>query len=287
MKIFRCVSDWKNFLPSIKNRSIGFVPTMGALHQGHLSLVRKAKRENGFVVVSIFVNPTQFNDKEDYLNYPVTTEQDIALLKKVRCNALFLPTVQEIYPNGLNEKDPLDFGFLASTLEGEHRPGHFAGMAQVVERLLRIIEPHKLYMGLKDYQQALIVEQLIKKRNLPVQLIKCTTVREADGLAMSSRNIRLNQSSRAVAAQLSKTLFFIKRKIYSLRKENNKNVTIEEIVQKAKRKLQRFGEIELEYVEVRNGLTLMPVKDYSEKPLVALIAAKINGVRLIDNVIIS
>lgn len=285
MKIFKKVEDWKNELASLTGRTISFVPTMGALHAGHLSLVKQAKRNKSYVVVSIFVNPTQFNNAEDFAKYPITTQKDIALLKQVQCDALFLPSVEEIYPNGTALTNAIDFGFIANTLEGAFRPGHFAGMAQVVERLLRIIEPQKLFMGLKDYQQALIVGELIKKRKLKIELIKCPTKREADGLAMSSRNVRLDKKSRALAVQLSKALFYTRRKILLLRK-NGDATSLIKVVEAAKTKLAAFGEIDLEYFEIRNAITLKPETKLSDKPYVALVAAKVGGVRLIDNVLI-
>jgi pantoate--beta-alanine ligase len=285
MKIFKTVEEWNLERHSLQGTPINFVPTMGALHSGHLSLVKHAKRSQGYVVVSIFVNPTQFNNSEDFEKYPSTIQQDIALLQQEKCHALFLPSIQEVYPNGTAIQQPIDFGFLARTLEGEFRPGHFAGMAQVVERLLQIIQPQKLFMGLKDYQQALIVEELIKRRNLNVELIKCATKREADGLAMSSRNVRLDKNAREVAVQLSKTLFYIKRKIQMLRKANNPE-PLQSVMEKAKLKLAEFSEIHLEYLEVRNAKTLQPVSNISERELVALVAANIGGVRLIDNVLI-
>jgi pantoate--beta-alanine ligase len=285
MKIFKKVEDWKNELASLTGRAISFVPTMGALHAGHLSLVKQAKRNKSYVVVSIFVNPTQFNNADDFAKYPITTKKDIALLKQVKCDALFLPSVEEIYPNGTALTNAIDFGFIANTLEGAFRPGHFAGMAQVVERLLRIIEPQKLFMGLKDYQQALIVGELIKKRKLKIELIKCPTKREADGLAMSSRNVRLDKKSRALAVQLNKALFYTRRKILLLRK-NGSATSLLKVVEAAKTKLAAFSEIDLEYFEVRNANTLKPESKISTKPYVALVAANIGGVRLIDNVLI-
>lgn len=286
MKTFETIADWKKELATLKNKTLCFVPTMGALHEGHLSLVKKAKQKNSYVVVSIFVNPTQFNNADDFEKYPITITNDIALLKKIKCDALFLPSVKEIYPNGTTQNDAIDFGFVAATLEGEFRPGHFAGMAQVVERLLDIIEPQKLFMGLKDYQQAIIVGELIKKRKLKIELIKCPTKREDDGLAKSSRNVRLDKKSRIIAVQLSKTLFYTRRKIQSLKREKN-FVAIKEMIAAAKAKLSAFQEIDIEYFEVRNAATLRQETKLSDKPLVALVAANIGGVRLIDNVIIN
>lgn len=277
MLIFTTVQALKKYLKSQKQlrKKIGFVPTMGALHQGHISLIKQSLKRSQLTVCSIFVNPTQFNDPEDFKKYPITLESDINHLKKAGCHVLFAPSVKEIYPQGLSAKKSPDFGFLAETLEGEHRPGHFAGMAQVVERLLRITTPDLLFMGLKDYQQQLIVNELIKKKKLPVKLIACETRREKDGLAMSSRNVRLSPTDRKNALGLSKALK-LAVKLYKSGKELsvvNDAVTAE---------LKRNKAIGLEYFEIRNASTLKTPKRRNEK-LVALIAAQVGGVRLIDN----
>ncbi len=266
-----------------KNK-IGFVPTMGALHEGHISLVRKSKRENQVTVVSIFVNPTQFNNKEDFAKYPITIEKDKKLLKKAGCDVLFLPSVEEMYPDGFTDRSKIDFGFLAQTLEGEFRPGHFDGMAQIVEKLLNAVQPNKLYMGLKDYQQALIVGELIKARKMKTTLVKCPTKRETDGLAMSSRNVRLDKKSRNVAVQLSKTLFYLRRKVNTIRKNETK-FTINALEQLGLKRLQQFPEISVEYLRIRDASTLKEKKQVGKSALVALVAANIGGVRLIDNVV--
>lgn len=268
-----------------QSKTIGFVPTMGALHQGHLALVKTAKRQNKVVVVSIFVNPTQFNSKEDLAKYPVTLENDTDLLCQVGCDILFLPSVQEMYPNGFDIKNKIDFGFIASTLEGEFRPGHFDGMAQIVEKLLHAVKPDKLYMGLKDYQQALIVGELIKTRKMKVELVKCPTKREADGLAMSSRNMRLDKASRKLAVELSKTLFYFKRKVSDLRKKELV-FSIHELENLGLKRLKKFPEISVEYLRIRDAATLKEQKQVGKSALVALVAANVGGVRLIDNVVI-
>ncbi|MCX6198565.1 MAG: pantoate--beta-alanine ligase [Bacteroidetes bacterium] len=282
MLVFKKIKDFQKHLKSIANQgqTIGFVPTMGALHKGHISLIKKSKKESDCTVCSIFVNPTQFNDPKDFEKYPSTIEEDILKLGAVKCDILFLPSVKEMYPDGTGNKRKVDFGSLAKVLEGEHRPGHFDGMAQVVERLLQIVKPNLLFMGLKDYQQQLIVDKLIEKRKLKVKLIALETLREKDGLAMSSRNVRLDKEARKLAVEISKTLLSSKREIRNVKYE------IEKIQVRALHRLQSFKGIELEYFEIRNAKTLMVPEKKSEK-LIALTAVKIGGVRLIDNMLLN
>jgi pantoate--beta-alanine ligase len=262
-----------------EGKTIGFVPTMGALHLGHISLINASKQVSEVTVCSIFVNPTQFNDKSDFQKYPVTIESDIALLEKAGCDILFIPSVKEIYPKGFANSTKINFGFIARTLEGEFRPGHFDGMAQVVEKLLRITKPDKLFMGQKDYQQQLIVKELIKQRHFKTKLVMCPTVREKDGLAMSSRNARLNPESRKLAVEISKTLRIAKRQIGS------KQFAIGTVQANGTNRLAAFTGIEVEYFTIRNAGTLKPASRKSEK-LIALAAINIAGVRLIDNMLL-
>lgn len=280
MLIFKSSKDLHLHIKALKAKglSIGFVPTMGALHAGHISLIKTSKKQTNSTVCSIFVNPTQFNDPKDFEKYPVTLESDIKLLKRAKCDILFIPSIQEMYPMGFEQKGKLNFGFLAKTLEGEHRPGHFDGMAQIVEKLLRIVVPHKLFMGLKDYQQQLIVGELIRLRKLKTKLVSLDTKREKDGLAMSSRNVRLDLQSRKDAVEISKTLRWMKR--------NVKSMPFKELLSAALKKLQSSGEFDVEYLELRNARTLKPIKSKREK-VVALVAAKIGGVRLIDNMLLN
>ncbi len=282
MLIFKQIKPLQKYLQSADNKgkAIGFVPTMGALHQGHLSLIKRSKKECKLTICSIFVNPTQFNDKTDFDKYPNTIAMDIEMLNDAKCDILFLPSVKEMYPDGFIDSTKINFGFIAETLEGEHRPGHFSGMAQVVEKLLKIVKPDKLYMGQKDFQQQLIVQQLIKKRKLRTQLVTVETMREKNGLAMSSRNVRLDIASRRLAVEIAKTLKGIKSKI------KNQKSKIEALEEEGRNKLRSFKEIELEYFEIRNAETLKPVSSKKEKS-VALIAAKIGGVRLIDNMLLN
>lgn len=280
MILFKTIKDIENQINKLKKEgvSIGFVPTMGALHLGHISLIKEAKKTCQQVVCSIFVNPTQFNDKADFEKYPITIDRDIELLVEAGCDMLFLPSVKEMYPDGLTNKTPVDFGFLAQTLEGEFRPGHFDGMAQVVERLLRIVKPHKLYMGRKDYQQQLIVKELIRKRRLHIELVPCNTVREKDGLAMSSRNVRLDKKARTASVTISKTLTEVKKRIKA-------GADIAQTRQWAYAQLTAGKGFNTEYFEIRNAETLKPVVKKQE-PKVALVATKIGGVRLIDNMLL-
>lgn len=287
MLICKTIKDIDKQIVALKKagKKIAFAPTMGALHSGHISLV-KARQKPGWVTVcSIFVNPTQFNDKADFDKYPNTIGGDILKLIEAECDILFLPTVAEMYPDGFTNKKPVDFGFLAQTLEGEHRPGHFDGMAQIVEKLLRIVKPDKLYMGQKDYQQQLIVNELIKKRKLPTELVTYPTLREKDGLAMSSRNVRLDAHSRKIAVQLSKAL---KRSMLQVEnyKAKKKPFDVTSITDAAKATLAKHPEFEVEYYELRDAANLQPITTITPKQkVVALVAAKIGGVRLIDNMV--
>lgn len=282
MLIFKKIAELQRYLKTVKKsgKVIGFVPTMGALHKGHLSLIKAAKHRSDLTVCSIFVNPTQFNDKKDFEKYPITTASDIDKLVSARCDILFLPDVAEMYPKGFENKRKLNFGFMAETLEGEHRPGHFDGMAQVVEKLLNITTPHFLFMGQKDYQQQLIVGQLIQKRRMKVKLITCPTIREKDGLAMSSRNVRLNEKSRILSIALSRALKFCKNNLAK------KDMPLKTISSLAAKSISANPEFVVEYFEIRNARTLKPARSKSEK-LIALVAAQIGGVRLIDNMLLN
>ena len=278
MLILKQIKDLENHIKKAKKQGIkvGFVPTMGALHKGHISLIDACRKRCKLTVCSIFVNPTQFNDKSDFDNYPVTIDNDIKMLSAAGCDVLFLPSVKEIYPKGLEQKKPFSFGFIANILEGAFRPGHFNGMAQVVERLLKIVKPDILFMGQKDYQQQLIVGQLIKKMKISTRLVMVPTVREKSGLAMSSRNTRLDLAALKLAIQISKTLKTAKTQI------QNPKTELAIIQQKGLKRLSGLSGIEPEYFEIRNAKTLEVPKRKTEK-LIALTAVKVGGVRLIDN----
>ena len=282
MVIFKLIKEVKTRLKTLKKqgKTVGFVPTMGALHQGHVSLIKACKTDNDVSICSIFVNPTQFNEKKDFTNYPVTIEADILKLEKAGCNILFMPSVKEMYPTGLKNRSKFNFGFIAETLEGEFWPGHFDGMIQIVEKLLKVVEPDKLYMGQKDYQQQLLVRALIKKRKFKTELVMCPILREKDGLAMSSRNVRLDKASRKLAVELSKTLKGVKAAIH------HPKSNIDQAQEWGVKRLAGKKGIETEYFEIRNAETLKLPKSKKEK-LVALVAAKIGGVRLIDNMLLN
>ncbi len=206
MEFFKKITALQSALNADRKNGlrIGFVPTMGALHKGHLSLIERAGAENDRVVVSIFVNPTQFNDPNDLKNYPVNPESDTRLLSTLPCDYVFCPEVDEIYPEPDTRK--FDFGALETVMEGRFRPGHFNGVAQVVSKLFYIVEPHRAYFGLKDFQQYAIIKNMVTRLNIPIELIACETVREQDGLAMSSRNALLTKEHRAVAPEIYKIL---------------------------------------------------------------------------------
>ena len=280
MKIFRKVKDLQSCLEQEREagRHIGFAPTMGALHDGHLELIRMAKHDETFTVASIFVNPTQFNDPRDLEKYPRMPEKDAELLLSVHCDALFMPTVDEVYPPGKDLTLHLDFDALATVMEGEFRPGHFQGMATVVNRLLDIVKPDKLYMGQKDYQQLCIVRNMIGQLQLPVDLVMCPTVREADGLAMSSRNLRLTPDMRAAAPIIYASLQALKTEF--------KKEPAAVVIQKANDRISGAG-LRPEYVEVVDGITLQPVQRWQDAELiVACVAAFAGEIRLIDNLVV-
>ena len=281
MIIIKTAGDIINFFATTKVKALttGFVPTMGALHSGHISLITKAKNENDLVVCSIFVNPTQFNNAKDFEKYPVTIEQDIYLLDQAGCEVLFLPSVAEIYPDGLKTNIHFELGFLDTVLEASFRPGHFQGVCQVVNRLLEIILPDKLYLGQKDFQQCMVLKKMAETIYPKLQIIICPTQREADGLAMSSRNMRLTASEKTQAVTISKALEYIKNNIAEGDVGNLKKSTIEYL------STQGF---KVDYVEIADANTLTLLKYWDGKELiVVLIAAFLNEVRLIDNMIIN
>jgi len=257
------------------NKTIGFVPTMGALHQGHLSLIEQARQYNNEIVCSIFVNPSQFNDPKDLEKYPRTIEADIKLLEQVNCDILFNPAVIEIYDD--NEQWHLDIGGLEHLLEGKFRPGHYQGVTQVVYKLFDIVKPDTAFFGQKDYQQFLIISKMVEMLNMPVKLVMCPIKRETDGLAMSSRNIHLTTDDRKHALILSKTLNWVK--------DNFDNSAIPQLKKEAELMIGHEPGVELAYFEIADGDTLHPA-DQNTKNIVALVAAKVGKTRLIDNVLL-
>jgi pantoate--beta-alanine ligase len=256
--------------------TVGFVPTMGALHEGHLSLVKQAVSETNIVVVSIFVNPTQFNDPKDLERYPRTLDADLQLLEKTGCQIVFAPGVNEIYPEP--DKRKFNFGELESVMEGLHRPGHFNGVAQVVSKLFEIVKPGKAYFGLKDFQQLTIIKNMVAQLNLPVQIVPCPIIREESGLAMSSRNELLSAEERKNAAVISETLF--KSKELATQKSVNdlKNWIFENI--------NKNKYLTVEYVDIVDDIQLQSVKNWDENVVkVCCVAVFCGKVRLIDNIV--
>jgi len=281
IQIFTKTNELKSYLKQIKEngKTIGFAPTMGALHQGHLSLIEQSKQQCDLTVSSIFVNPTQFDNKEDLQKYPDTTRKDITMLDRKGTDILYLPTTEEIYPDGTKPSKEYDFGYLTTIAEGAHRQGHFEGVAQVVGLLLDIVEPHKIFMGQKDFQQCALVHQLIDFKKIETQIVVCPIIREADGLAMSSRNMRLNKEERKNAVVLSQALQWVK--------DNYTQYDIHELEKKATQLINDKEFCQTVYIEIRDRKTLQPVTNNSvEKNVVVLGAAQVGLVRLIDNMII-
>jgi len=280
MILFKKIAELDVFIAEQKKkgRIIGFVPTMGALHNGHISLINNSIKQGQLTVSSIFVNPTQFNDPKDFEKYPVTLEKDIDLLEKSGCDVLFLPSVNEIYPGGVANLPHYQLGYLETVLEGKYRPGHFQGVCQVVHLLLNAVQPHYLYLGQKDYQQCMVIKKLIELADLEITVVIGATLREPDGLAMSSRNMRLNDTERKQAVKISETLQFIKKEI--------KPGYIEDLKDRAVQYLTAEG-FKVDYVEIATADNLGLVHNWDGKtPLVALVAAYLNEVRLIDNMLL-
>ena len=277
MKIFTTKAAVGQYLSQIKAsaKTIGFVPTLGALHQGHLSLIELAQKHNDVIICSIFVNPSQFNDPKDLEKYPRTIEADIKLLEQINCDILFNPGVNEMYDD--NEQWHLNIGETEHLLEGEFRPGHYQGVTQVVYKLFNIVKPDAAFFGQKDYQQFLIISKMVDMLNMPVELVMCPIKRETDGLAMSSRNIHLSADDRRHALVLSKTLNFIKHKFDSH--------NISALKQEAAQLINAEAGVELDYFEIADGDTLHTATPDSKK-IVALVAAKVGNTRLIDNVML-
>jgi pantoate--beta-alanine ligase len=278
MVIFKNADEIAQFLSEQKgaNKTIGFVPTMGALHQGHLSLVEASKQQNDITVCSIFVNPNQFNNPEDFQHYPIMVEKDIDMLLVSECDVLFLPASDQVYPPGYVKKE-FPLGKIETVLEGEFRPGHFQGVCQVMDRLLDIIEPHALIMGQKDYQQCMVIQKLIELKGGQYHLIVEPTVREEDGLAMSSRNLRLSEEDRSKAAVLSKALAYISG--------NFRQLPLKILKRTSREMLENEGFI-IDYIEIVDAYTLDSNISYSDR-VVALAAATIGGIRLIDNMFLN
>ncbi len=280
MQIFHSGNDLNSTLNELRNsgKTIGFVPTMGALHEGHISLVKMAKTEADFVVVSIFVNPTQFNNPSDLEKYPRIPEKDVPMLEQAGADFLFMPTVKEMYPEGpVSSSTTLPLGSLGEVMEGKHRPGHFDGVITIVRKLFVMVGPCKAYFGQKDFQQLAVVRFLVKHENLTVEIISCAIIREEDGLAMSSRNMRLNAEQRKSALVLSRALRAVEREW--------KTKSIAQLHELVTAVMNEEPSVKIEYFEIVDRDTLLPVAE--KKNAVACIAAYVGDVRLIDNVLLA
>lgn len=278
MQVVKHINELRTILDHSRKEglSIGFVPTMGALHKGHLSLVEMAGQQTGYVVVSIFVNPTQFNDKSDLERYPRDLQKDLDLLASTSCRLVFAPETEEIYPEP--DTRQFNFGLLEQVMEGKYRPGHFNGVAQVVSRLFEIVQPDKAFFGQKDFQQMAIINEMVRKMKLPVEVVSCAIVRETDGLAMSSRNMLLNPDQRQSAVHISSALFEAANK--------TKDLTVEELRRWVVNRINEDEQLNTEYFEIVNSLTLMPVKSWDDPcAKVGCIAVHCGKVRLIDNIV--
>lgn len=278
MQTFNSAKSLSNYLVNCRKKGlkIGFVPTMGALHSGHISLIKLALTQNEVVVSSIFVNPTQFNDPGDFDRYPRQLEQDSKLLEEANCTALFHPQVSEVYPSP--DLHDYDLGAVSKRLEGEFRPGHFNGVASVVKRLLEMVNPDRAYFGQKDFQQLLVIKRMVKAYALPVQVIGCATVRDEHGLALSSRNQLLRQEDRVTARALYQSLKLVKDAF-----SNGQTKGLEHL---GRTFLKQQPGLKLEYFDIADASTLEHIGDNAiaeDQNPVALIAAGVNGVRLIDN----
>ncbi len=280
MNLVNTVKDLQSQILLLRSegKSIGFVPTMGALHEGHLSLVQQCIADNDICVVSIFVNPTQFNDKEDLEKYPRDVEKDSQLLGTLSNDiTVFNPSEKEIYPEP--DTRQFDFGMIDKVMEGKFRPGHFNGVAQVVSRLFDIVKPDRAYFGQKDFQQLAVIRDMVRQLKLDIQIVPMPIVREASGLARSSRNERLTAEQRKVAANISKVLFESKDKMYM-------NLSVQETIDLVTDKINSFPALKVEYFEIVDGNTLQPVQKWNESDyVVGCIAVFCGEVRLIDNIV--
>lgn len=269
-EVSAAVVKWKS-----EQQRIGFVPTMGALHQGHISLINRSVAENDKTVVSIFVNPTQFNDPNDLKNYPRNLEKDLALLASTGCDLVFSPSVIEMYPEP--DTRQFNFGPIEQVMEGAHRPGHFNGVAQVVSKLFDIVSPHKAYFGEKDFQQLAIIKNMVQQLNYSIDIVPCAIVREFDGLAMSSRNALLTPEQRTLAVQISKTLFEAQKKAGILSVNDLKRWVINT--------LNEIEGFETDYFDIVDDLSLQPIANWNHPtPIHGCVAVKVGRIRLIDNV---
>lgn len=280
MEIFKTKAALKAFLKPLKasGKKIALVPTMGALHNGHISLIKLAQQNAEIIICSIFVNPTQFTDPKDLEKYPRPIEHDLAMLQDAGCNGVFMPNVEEMYPSGADEKWHIDLGSAEFLLEGAFRKGHYQGVTQIVKKLFDAVEPDVAMFGQKDFQQVLMIKNMLAHFKLPITIITCPIIREEDGLAMSSRNIHLTPEDRKHSLVLSKSLQFVV--------DHFDAYTLAELESRAKALYNDIDGVELDYFTIANGDTLEPAKTKEANNLVALVAAKVGSTRLIDNMII-
>ena len=279
MEVIHTIAALKMLLKPYQKASkkIALVPTMGALHKGHLSLIELAQQRADFVVCSIFVNPTQFTDPKDLEKYPRPLAHDIKMLEDAACDIVFMPSVIEMYPS--QENWHIDLGSAEFLLEGEFRKGHYQGVTQIVKKLFDAVQPDLAFFGQKDFQQVLMIQNMVKLFDLPVQIISCPIIREDDGLAMSSRNIHLTPTDRKNALVLNKALEFVR--------DNFDILSLDELLREAKRMINETPGVVLEYFTIANGEDLMPVKDKTAKYPIVLVAAKVGQTRLIDNMLLN
>lgn len=275
MKTFDKVKELQEELAQYQPSEIGFVPTMGALHAGHRSLVEKARRECKIVVVSVFVNPTQFNDKTDLKNYPRTPEADLAILEEARADIVLMPTVEEIYPEP--DTRQFDFGLIDKVMEGATRPGHFNGVAQVVSRLFDIVKPGKAYFGEKDFQQIAVIKAMVKQLGLELEIVECPIIRDIDGLALSSRNLLLTAEHRAAAPEIYATLKQCADKAQQMTPQQLTEWVISEV--------EKSGLLKVIYFQAVDSLSMQEVASWQESEHIqGCIAVQAGAIRLIDNV---
>ncbi|TFU94081.1 pantoate--beta-alanine ligase [Barnesiella sp. WM24] len=278
MKIIRTVRELKDAVNALKaeGKSVGLVPTMGALHDGHISLVEQARRDNDAVVVSVFVNPTQFNNPDDLRTYPRTEDADCRRLEAAGVDFAFIPSVEEMYPEP--DTRVFELGDVAAVMEGAMRPGHFNGVAQVVSRLFAMVNPDRAYFGEKDFQQIAVIRRMVELEKFAIEIVSCPIKRESDGLAMSSRNVRLSARQREVAPNIYRILKeSVEAKASGLSLEETKRKVIEEI--------NAYPEMEVEYYEIVNADDMQPVGDWNDcRQAVGCITVYLGDVRLIDNI---
>lgn len=277
MKVFETINELQSHLDALREsgKTIGFVPTMGALHDGHIQLVKTCVSQNDVTVVSIFVNPIQFNNPEDLAKYPRTVEPDSEKLESAGCSVLFTPSEKEMYPEP--DTTVMEFGGLEKVMEGRFRPGHFRGVGVVVKKLFEIVKPHRAYFGEKDFQQLAIIQYMVRKLEIPVEIIPCATIREADGLAMSSRNMRLTAEQRTAAPGIYAALINARENYSWFIPSGLEKLVMTEIEQN--------HELKVEYATVANAVTLQPFEDWMDVEHAVLCVAVFAGkVRLIDNI---